>query len=312
MNTTPPPGEAGNLAGLRAEIREPSTRDTNASAHPQAHGDVFLDFAVSLEEAGRRVKMLQQYIREHMTEGEDFGTIPGSNKPTLFRPGAEKLIAIFGLAPIVEITHRIEDWEKGFVAYEIKVRLINKRTGHIEAEGLGSCNSKERRYARQDAPSVSNTVLKIAKKRALVDATLSATRASGLFAQDLEDQDDAPRTTSGNSNVSRVEERTEHPQSDRREELSTPPTVRTAPQGGWSNDNFLTEAQHRAILAIASRIFGRPATGDDFAQLTEKPIEELTKSEASTLIDKMRSRVAEQQGVASQARNGRDRSYHRS
>jgi hypothetical protein len=98
--------------------------------------DNYPDFAISLQEATRRVRLMQEFVREHMVEGEDYGVIPGaSNKPTLFKPGAEKLNAIFGLAPIVEITSRIEDWDASFVAYEVKVTLLNKRTGNIEAEG---------------------------------------------------------------------------------------------------------------------------------------------------------------------------------
>jgi hypothetical protein len=134
--------------------------------------------------------MLSEFVRDHMTEGEDYGVIPGtSTKPTLFKPGAEKLNAIFGLAPVVDITNRVEDWDKGFVSYEIKVTLLNKRTTNVEAEGIGSCNSRERRYKNQDAANIANTILKMAKKRALIDATLSATRASGLFTQDLEDME---------------------------------------------------------------------------------------------------------------------------
>ena len=50
------------------------------------------------------------------------------------------------------------------------------------------------RVTNDDLPSAWNTVLKIAKKRALVDAVISATRSSGLFTQDLEDEaaGDAP------------------------------------------------------------------------------------------------------------------------
>ena len=166
---------------------EPMNHQSDSEAAPP---DVFPDFAVSLDEAGRRVRMLLEFVRDHMVEGEDYGTIPGtSGKPTLFKPGAEKMNAIFGLAPIVEITNRNEDWDKGFVAYEVKVTLLNKRTSNVEAEGVGNCNSRERKYKNQDAANVANTILKMAKKRALIDATLSATRASGLFTQDLEDLD---------------------------------------------------------------------------------------------------------------------------
>jgi len=74
-------------------------------------------------------------------------------------------------------------------AFEVKATLVNKRTGHIEAEGIGSCNSREKKYKQQDGFTISNTVLKMAKKRALVDAVLSATRSSDLFTQDVEDMD---------------------------------------------------------------------------------------------------------------------------
>ena len=65
--------------------RMPEQHESDAM---QAVPDVFPDFAISLEEANRRVKMLQSYVREHMVEGEDYGVIPGSTKPT--RPSATR------------------------------------------------------------------------------------------------------------------------------------------------------------------------------------------------------------------------------
>lgn len=243
--------------------------------------DVFPDFAISLEEANRRVKMLQSYVREHMVEGEDYGVIAGTTKPTLFKPGAEKLNAIFGLAPIVEINNRVEDWDKGFVAYEVKVTLLNKRNNAVEAEGIGSCNSRERRYKNQDAANIANTILKMSKKRALIDATLSATRASGLFTQDLEDIEiDATERTPVFTPASQPAVAAS-PQ--------TPvPSVQSVQFQGQDGGGTLTDAQHRAILAIASRVFGRAAEKVDFESLAGKPVEELTKSEASALIDRLR------------------------
>ncbi len=323
MNNPLTPGEANNL-------RTESYQEGSNMSTPT---DVFPDFAVSLDEANARIKMFQQYVREHMTEGEDFGVIPGSTKPTLFKPGAEKLNAIFGYAPKVEISNRLEDWDKGFVSYEVKVSLINKRTGQMEAEGLGSCNSRERRYARQDAAGIANTVLKMAKKRALVDATLSATRASGLFTQDLEDLDQfagsiqAPpvRQPAPEREQQRDNHREQSPQQSRETpRQSTPPdaqkaaTERPKPahqnahyDNGSAGANLLTDAQHRAILAIANRIFGRPATAEDFAQMADKPLEDLSKGEASSLIDKLRYRLAETQ-AAGQSSGQPQRSFNRS
>lgn len=164
--------------------------------------DVVPEFAISIDESARRIALLKQFVQEQMKEGEDYGVIPGtSGKPTLFKPGAEKLNAIFGLAPLIEVTNRVEDWKEGFLAYEIKVTLLNKRTRELEAEGIGSCNSRERKYVKQDAANMANTILKMAKKRALVDATLSAIRASGIFTQDVEDLADNGALGGGSSSA---------------------------------------------------------------------------------------------------------------
>ena len=44
-------------------------------------------------------------------------------------------------------------------------------------------------YADTNPFEIANTLLKMAKKRALIDAVLSATRSSDLFTQDMEDLD---------------------------------------------------------------------------------------------------------------------------
>ena len=148
------------------------------------------EFAITMNEARERINMLQSFVKEMMIPKVDYGFIPNCDKPALFKSGAEKLCDIFGFSKQIEILNRVEDWEKGLFHYEVKTILINKRTGMIEAEGIGSCNSKERKYIKQDSYSIINTILKMAKKRAFVDAVLSATRSSGIFTQDIEDLDD--------------------------------------------------------------------------------------------------------------------------
>ena len=275
--TTRPAAQAENIEQVEV-ISAPTSSPEIAPAT-----DVFPDFAVNPEEVTRRTQMLQDYVNNHMKEGEDYGIIPGGNKPTLFKPGAEKLNAVYGLSPLVEVTSRIEDWDNGFVAYEVKVALLNKRSERIEAEGIGSCNSRERKYKNQDAAGIANTVLKMAKKRALVDATLSETRASGMFTQDLEDLDLSER---GNNYASQ-QRSAPAPQRDNRE--------REAPQnqGGGGSGDVLTEAQHRAILAISGRVFGRHSREEDLNRMVDKPLDSLSKSEASALIDKLRGMLGE-------------------
>ncbi|MED4351726.1 hypothetical protein P9265_05180 [Schinkia azotoformans] len=143
--------------------------------------------AISLDEAKERIESLHQFVNDLMTEGVDYGRIEGFDKPTLLKPGAEKLCDIFGFTKRVSILNRIENWEMGLFAYEVKVTLVSKQSGLTEAEGIGTCNSKEKAFISQDPFSLVNTLLKMAKKRALVDAVLSASRASGIFTQDIED-----------------------------------------------------------------------------------------------------------------------------
>lgn len=150
------------------------------------------DFAITINEARDRIAALQRFVKEFMIPGQDFGIIPGCNKPSLLKPGAEKLTDIFGFSKLVTVLNRVEDWQQGFFSYEVKVTLTSKRTGLVEAEGIGSCNSKEKKYRSQDPFTIINTILKMSKKRALVDSVLSATRTSGIFTQDIEDWESEP------------------------------------------------------------------------------------------------------------------------
>lgn len=156
-------------------------------SHQNTLIQVVPEFALTFNEAKQRLAMLQTFVKEMMIPGVDYGIIPGCPKPSLLKPGAEKLCDIYGFSKLIEVTNRVEDWQEGFFSYEVKVTLTNKRTGLVEAEGVGNCNSKERKYKKQDAFNISNTILKMAKKRAIVDAVLSATRSSGIFSQDIED-----------------------------------------------------------------------------------------------------------------------------
>lgn len=164
-------------------------------------------FVTTVDEAKERVRQLQEFITSAMIRDVDYGVIPGTPKPTLYKPGAEKLCEIYGLAPHFDVVNRVEDWDEGFFHYETKCRLVSLRSGAVVAEGLGSCNSRERRFRNQDVYTAVNTFLKMSKKRSHVDATLSATRSSGLFTQDLEDLGD-PR---GSRFLSRVGPRRPNP-----------------------------------------------------------------------------------------------------
>lgn len=100
------------------------------------------------DEAKTQLAQLQAFVTGYMVDGEDYGIIPGTQKKSLFKPGAEKLCEIYGLAADVEILHSIEDWKFDtfpMFDYTIKTKL-SRRDGTIASVGLGSCNSWEGRY----------------------------------------------------------------------------------------------------------------------------------------------------------------------
>ena len=129
---------------------------------------------------------INDIVAKYLKAGRDYDRLPNTNKPTLLKSGAEILAGVFGFRTTAKVINRVEDYDKHFVLYEVQVTVLDK-DGNVAAEGLGSCNCCERRYLKTDFATNLNTVLKIAKKRAYVDAILSATHASKVFTQDIED-----------------------------------------------------------------------------------------------------------------------------
>jgi hypothetical protein len=133
----------------------------------------------------RKIADFQAVVQGALKPGHDYGIIPGCDKPSLLKPGAEKINMLMGVATGYEIMSKEEDFDKGFYAYN--VRCFLSKGGMVICEGVGSCNSKEKKYISQDPHSIANTILKMAKKRAYVDATLSLASLSDIFTQDIED-----------------------------------------------------------------------------------------------------------------------------
>ena len=130
--------------------------------------------------------VIEAIVVKHLKAGRDYDRLPNTTKPTLLKSGAEILAGVFSFRTTAKVISRVENFDKQFVLYEVGVTVFDK-DNNIVAEGLGSCNSRERKYLKTDFATNLNTVLKIAKKRAFVDAILTATHASHIFTQDIED-----------------------------------------------------------------------------------------------------------------------------
>src|ERR1044072_6314640 len=88
---------------------------------------------MSIETATERYKTIVHYVQKLMVEGSDFGKIPGTEKATLLKPGAEKLCTLFGLSKRFEIVKDVEDWDNGFFYYLYRCGLYRRE--YLIAEG---------------------------------------------------------------------------------------------------------------------------------------------------------------------------------
>lgn len=137
------------------------------------------DMQAKIEDMDKRRKVILNYIDSNFVKEIDYGaTDERTTKPTLKKPGAEKICRLFGTHP--EWKQDTETWEmlgkpEGIVCYVCYI--IDNNTGCIIGEGRGAekVGNKSR-----DA----NKTLKNAEKCALVDAALYTFMLSEKFTQD--------------------------------------------------------------------------------------------------------------------------------
>lgn len=175
--------------------------------------------ALTAGEIRAHVNRVQEVMKAVMQKDTHYGMIPGSKKPSLYKPGAEVLCVTFRVAP----SYKIEDLSNSdCVRYRVSCVGIHQLNGITLGEGVGSCSSNEEKYKwrravcqeefddtpidrrrvkyskyqgkvektqqiRTEPADIDNTVLKMAVKRAQVAMTLNVTAASDCFTQDIED-----------------------------------------------------------------------------------------------------------------------------
>ena len=206
---------------------------------------------LTVDEAKESDDEMSRFIDEVLVSGVDYGIVPHTSKPTLLKPGAEKILNFLGLIARTDVANRIEDIGAGYFAYECKVYVID-RDGVVRGEGVGITNSKEGKYAKSTGFAVQNTILKMAKKRALVDATLNVGAISGRFTQDVEDMNIEPDTPIGKNP----------------EELRTQPK---APRPATKKQIEYLEklmAQHNTSVAGMNKYVKQYYGVDDYRQIT--------------------------------------------
>lgn len=126
-----------------------------------------------------------------LKRGTDFGMIKRkdgtaiSQRPTLFKSGAHRILTAFGLSYTTELVDKYADYEKGFFYFVFKATAYYN--GQPVRTGYGCANTNEKSSGFANGFDMANTKMKLAEKRAEVDLAIKLADASGWFTQDLED-----------------------------------------------------------------------------------------------------------------------------
>ena len=211
--------------------------EQNVTIYTQ-HADPLVE---SVSEVKRQVAAMHKLMTDVMQPNIHYGVIPGTgDKPTLLKPGAEKIALLLGLAASFKHTMMRDGAHLEVIS---ECTLTRRATGQIVTSASGLCSTRETKYAfrqttrkcpkcgkaaiikgnaeygggwlcyakkdgcgakfsdkdpaivnqsgeREDNPNIAdttNTVLKMADKRAFVAAILIGTAASDIYTQDVED-----------------------------------------------------------------------------------------------------------------------------
>lgn len=171
----------------------------------------------------RQSNMIKEILKNVLVKDVHYGVpFAGSPKQTLLKPGAEKILTTFRIAVDPE-TEDLSTPDE--IRYRVKCKGVSILTGNLIGVGIGECSSSEEKYKwkkpvclqefdetpsdrkrekwiksynnfekiqqiRTNPSDIANTILKMAKKRAQADLTLTATAASDIF--DAPEYDDMP------------------------------------------------------------------------------------------------------------------------
>jgi hypothetical protein len=143
-------------------------------------------FKAGLDRRKENRNTLMEWIRSALVEGRDYGSIMirgQKSKPSLLKPGAEKIAGMLGLIPKFP---NLKEYEQSVLAGNIIDAIILKcelqnQSGEVIGEGVGA------RYVEKQDQGDLNKALKMASKSAMIDATLRCAGISEIFTQDVED-----------------------------------------------------------------------------------------------------------------------------
>lgn len=295
---------------------------TQSGAITQFEGTV-QDMALKLNEMKAKITLVNQFFKDVMEKDTDYGVIPGTPKPSLYQPGADKLCSLYNLAKMIVHKDENKNFETGHYDVTVRVQLVHRGSNVVVGELEGSCSTMESKYRyrwvgekevpkgidkdsllfkeydgkygpykkyrieNEDLFSQWNTVLKMAIKRAYVGCTLSATGLSGLFTQgeeELEEWINGEDVDRGQGGGNGRQQ----PRQGQGQPRGTNGASGNRNGGQGSNQRAASEKQVGALFGIGKR---HNLTSDDVKDIVMqkigKDVGNLTVSEASGLIEWM-------------------------
>lgn len=171
-------------------------------------------------EVSAQVEVIREIMSKIMLKDVHYGVIPGTKGNTLYKPGSDTLLSAFHIAvsPIIEDLSTYQE-----IRYRVQCQGLAMGSGTLVGIGVGECSSEEEKYkwkkcgqrefdrtaenrrrikfgkvwseqqrckidgeimqVRTEVADQANTVLKMAKKRAQVDMTLTALACGDTFDQ---------------------------------------------------------------------------------------------------------------------------------
>jgi len=287
------------------EVMTPSDTDHGASLPslmPKSPLDLPVEiFTQALERRELNRKALLKWIESNLQHGVDFGQIhivgkdkcqhakngrqqDCSNKyhwskPSLWKPGAEKICGMMGIIPRFP---NLDEYEKAVLRGEdIKVIILkcelHTPSGFVAAEGTGA------RKVDQDRGDI-NKSMKMAEKSAHIDATLRLAGLSEIFTQDIEDM------VKDKDNKNEIQP----PVSDANH---TPPSNEedggNGDDGNGNNSGYnaskrITAKQHKFIMNLSlERGVSKSELNDQCLKAFGVAVDYLSRADASTVIENL-------------------------
>ena len=186
---------------LQKEFELPFEVDLDKEFSPPAEQETVASFAKQLAalpapitENGVDYQITTKLGTAVLRRDIDFGKVGQAKRPSLFKAGAEKIAMQLGLLQHYKIDVAEEHFTGDLAYCFYRVRCDLDKIGpdgktYTICTGYGSANTLEKRNGMNNVWNAANSTLKMATKRALVAAALSVSSSSGLFYQDMEDDE---------------------------------------------------------------------------------------------------------------------------